>query len=364
MRSRGNHPYSSIKTAITACVAALFIITLAGCAAPQPIEKLPSLDDIHHARHPNDEGQPNATVTGLRIQTISLRLGASTDAAWAALSTQGLDHDMIRRWRNNGFRIGTLARDDVAQWSTLLSHAYAQRAELYVPTEYDLPLRHVPAQTKPREVLVDLPPNPPRIVTLPPGQSQFLITFTSPENHGEPLPLSILPHHHIARPHLTPRHPFELATDGIALTMLKVNTLLPDDRVLIIGLDPEPIVTWTRPTRTKDMDSSKLPRLDDSTDTNTDANKNQKIKTLAEPQTDTNATTDKNTANNVDEVVDITAPPTPPTPTTPTTPTTVPTIPRLGTLWLTAPHSKRPSQRMIMIAAQPIPTTTPQQSHN
>ena len=221
------------------------LLGLAGCpekADPQPTDKpnLPTLGELE----PNvvrTDGQadlvapPASLPRRIDVQVLVYRLDDTrVELALGALDTPPLDHELLARWRANGFHIGTINDQKLALFLANLPRTIGGQTTRIRPSiDYSpvtlidrVPHRHVVRLVDDQHQTTQR--------TFIGGQYRLMIKLHRDLDEIDPPRIDILPHHFGPRDSLLPRTPQEKMMDGTSFTDLRIDHPLDTENVWVI----------------------------------------------------------------------------------------------------------------------------------
>lgn len=360
------------------CLGLVAAMTLAQTQCDNPFDKhaeqpesprptVPALMAGHEPELPEVPIEPTAQPQAAYVlERWVLPLQRSMEPAWAMVDESVIPPHKRELLHKNGLRIGLLDLSNIRAFDQATGkRLVVTRQKILGSTRVDRLIR-MPMLGREALVQLSLPPDMPQVYEAREGAVQIL--HQAVRESGNTVTLRLLPHHHLPKVTIRPRHHLETEFDGRLFESL-MTTLTPGpNRLVVLGLywpwqlreTHEPGYEPLPPLPPKP--TPQTPKSPEPPDESEDSKSQDKLtpptqgqeQAPTEPAAQTTPTEDES-SNTPEETPE----PDPPEPTTLTWrhPKNLP--PTLGRMLFTGVQAGRPAQILLLLRVQSLPQQPP-----
>jgi len=294
------------------------------------------------------------------LQSLAFSMDNSMIDIWELADTQSLSPLTRGVWRANGLRIGLIP---AKQWESvfgMLPQTVRVQQSRVIGSDHPIPIISSHRLSMPIRIDLTIPPLSVREAWAQRGRLRLLAQVeqtSSVSSESLPINLTLTPHHFIPQPSFIPQDPLEKELQGTLFEMLALNIEIPDDHLLIIGLDRPWDVLPENDTTDPSQNPGQTPRNTETPNITAEpsslrASPDNTVEVIPtnpppvdsstapdSPNTDLDNPEDS-TNDRVDEPISASQP--------------IQVPPHLGRALLTGSYNDRPVQRLMVISVRPM----------
>ena len=204
--------------------------------------KLPDLGSIRSrlpAQVPSDMAERGETVR-VRATQLVLPMQPPLAPAWQFARSKGIEPPAVALWRKNGLYACVVHKGVLKEFFSQIPEPVNRGQQRLLASRLHAPLQSLGAGVirQRQRATVVLPGDEEEKLTFDRGICRLLLQ-AEPQDDGTVL-LYLTPQHHRPRTSIKPRSMLEKQLDGRIFHELRLQARLSGDRVLLVGLAPEP----------------------------------------------------------------------------------------------------------------------------
>ena len=240
--------------------AAALLLTVTGCANPDPVKRTKVVDLGSRNDDPFQFLPPSPTPEeffSVAVQRLEFLPQADLEPAWALTTTDGLDAQQLVLWQRNGLRAALLDQAQAGDfYRAFLAGAVVNQTRM-VRTAGELTTYQTSAPiTQPVPLRLVSGADQTETMQLTSGRCQFVAQFRL---QAGALAVALVPHHYQPLPSLVPRTIEMKELDGMIFRQLALNATLPPGKILLVGVGTELMDAQNNAMQSMGMDGVTLP---------------------------------------------------------------------------------------------------------